>query len=347
MMKRFKNEAEVRQGVEKRLRSPVRDDVWRYVVEKRYVEEVLDGEFEDAFDNLIKEVRVLNQLAGTPRTPRRPVSRPLATPDPRWRLLVKLQAKEALRRGVAAFRARYLSEEALSKIEDMAWWRARYPSPFGLLSPEAATVWLWRQEKMQEGPPDKPPRQLEYIPAQELERAQFTRSILLRGDGPLRQLAFLCHECERRYNWPSYETIFFVLCGVLPRPAAIRCSFTQPVAIYSTEEMLPRRCTVTLDIDVDTPPEEVMRGYAEIRRYLVGNSRSRPLSAKIATLVDFVLDQPDGTTWREKMEAWNQAHPEWLYDNVDHFIVSYRRAIRSLEPPPPPKETVRDVEEQE
>jgi len=39
MMKRFQNEAEVRQEVEKRLRSPVRDNIWRYVVKERYVEE--------------------------------------------------------------------------------------------------------------------------------------------------------------------------------------------------------------------------------------------------------------------------------------------------------------------
>ena len=59
--------------------------------------------------------------------------------------------------------------------------------------------------------------------------------------------------------------------------------------------------------------------------------RSRPLGPQVLALARFVcLEATSGTTWRARMEAWNESHSRWRYHDVRKFERRFRRAEKEL-----------------
>src|SRR4030095_10997116 len=69
------NEAQLRTQLEKKLDRPIEGDLWRYLVEERYVEEALSSEYDNSFESLVeaarKQLKLARQLANRKSPPGR------------------------------------------------------------------------------------------------------------------------------------------------------------------------------------------------------------------------------------------------------------------------------------
>ena len=323
-MKKLRTEEDVRLAVERKL-GAVHDAIWALMVKKGRVDEVLSDMLPVAFKDLLDDIRELKSLPLAPPRQRKEPT-PFRPPDPRWGLLAKLQAKEAVQYVVRLFRETYLSEEALAEVQDLWWFRRRYPAANGPLSREAAHIWMMRQKKKQQESEHRKLLGREFLSydlnREGRESIGYARAAMISHAGPLYELKRLCKTLARYYHWQEVEAVDFVLTGELPLSVA---------GYHSVVEMLGNRQFIVLEIDAEVSPQDVLHWYSDVRRTIrEPDTRSRPLSPKIAALVDFVLDQPEHTTWRVKMAAWNQVHPEWAYEREQLLARDYRRAVRAI-----------------
>src|SRR5262245_61859155 len=181
----LRTEAEVRREVEKRLRAPVRDDVWSYISDQGWVSDAFEAE---ALDYLVSQVRSLSE--------RFPRSRRVGerTTKARRGSIVHALARDAAAEAntderVRSFRKKELGGRLLS-VGEVACWIEAFPRPA------------------------KPTELLEY-PNPDGHR-------LMRpvGDDVLGQLYRLSDSLSRRYGWPKAAAVAFILTKGSMQPVA-------------------------------------------------------------------------------------------------------------------------------
>lgn len=129
----------------------------------------------------------------------------------------------------------------------------------------------------------------------------------------------------RRYPWQEAEAVWFVLTGVPPfvSPATWRVS-CRATPLFT-------RAVLTLEVEPWVPPKAVMEGYRRIQERL---GIRKGVGAKAVALVDFLAQQVrvhqtdmELPSWSELMALWNEAHPEWKYEDLRHFARDCKAAL--------------------
>ncbi|HEX6817067.1 MAG TPA: hypothetical protein VF120_01725 [Ktedonobacterales bacterium] len=87
---------------------------------------------------------------------------------------------------------------------------------------------------------------------------------------------------------------------------------------------------ITLTLDPTTPLQEVTARFVAERRRLIGE-RQREMSLKHLQLAVFTAERPP-ELWRKRLEAWNQAFPQWAYEphRLANFTRDSQQATRRL-----------------
>ena len=131
-------------------------------------------------------------------------------------------------------------------------------------------------------------------------------------------------------GWTKAQAAIFLVCGVTP--------FIEPIRIRHQDAANRRGLQfswaerIVMEIDPTVSPSEVAHQYREARQR-AGHSRHRSLGAKHRALATFELDAGANSTGLARLEAWNQAHPQWAYSQPTNFRRDLARAkVRFLHP---------------
>ncbi|MBC7334737.1 MAG: hypothetical protein H5U01_00475, partial [Clostridia bacterium] len=132
-MKRFRDETELRQYVEKKL-GPLSEEIWGLLKDDNYISEVLyhSDEYPDSLDNLLERAEFELYRGGHRRARQRMRGEKVPPPTDMSYLI----------------RSRLLAMKA-AKLPYVRHFRRKY-LPNGLLSPEEVTSWIdaiWEKEK--------------------------------------------------------------------------------------------------------------------------------------------------------------------------------------------------------
>lgn len=90
------------------------------------------------------------------------------------------------------------------------------------------------------------------------------------------------------------------------------------------------RGRLVITVDPAITPAELAHVYRRTRKMVWGEKRPRRLAERTKALVEAV-DLSDGSTWEQRMTAWNQEHPEWAWPSSEQMGRDYRRAVQSLQ----------------
>jgi len=286
-------------NLEKRLGRRPNPVIMERLTNEGYIDEYLSGRID--FNEVLKYYQVENDyvkdayrssldIQPATQLPRRAnLARYLQL---RNRLIAQLVAQDS---SVQSFRRKYLPAGLLAPQEVLAWIDARIPAD---ISPFSGCVLSFHT-------PDYPLR------------------VRVSKDSILGELSRISKELAERWGWFEADIVTFVLTAQLPRPALIKSSVT--VALWQGIACAVR---ITIDADVEVPPEEVKRVYSSLRHKIWRGQRSRPLSRHLIELVEFVLDHD--TSWQERWKMWNREHPEHPYASTSSMAVVFHRAKRKL-----------------
>jgi hypothetical protein len=137
---------------------------------------------------------------------------------------------------------------------------------------------------------------------------------------PLRQLSVAL---AKHYGWQPAQATVFVLTGAAPIVSPVRVQTAIPRAKASAR--------IKLDIDPTVTPREISRHYAHARSNLISERPRR--SERTYRLAIFADAHPEGT-WGERMNVWNDEHPDARYNHANNFQRDATRALsRVLDPP--------------
>ncbi len=335
----MRTEVEVRRALEKRLGRPVSDALWGSLVEDGYIREVLDGE-EGAFAALVKRYRRLEKMVCEYQREGRTEHRE-APPDRRALLVSRLLAQEASQLPeVKRFRRQYLPDGLLALEQVGPWIKARAEAE-GKAS-EWVAFPIPEGHEVKWGNPSQisPPLLLDNVPipatlgvcmVEWINKDGWTEAIPVKAGGVLDRLRVLSEQLAREFHWREAQATTFVLTGKTPLVPSLRVEYYR--GSYSLPTILYQHARITLDVDPEVPPSQVAKFYAEARRKVRSGQRNKPLSEKVAALVEFVLEHGEGA-WREKVEAWNRLYPKWAYRSETQFARDYHRAVVKLLRPP-------------
>lgn len=319
-----------RRELERRLGKPCLESAWRLLVEEHYVQEYIDGEIE--LDELVRVYRrkvtealtIAREYEARPRPP----TRVRVSPDKRAQVISKLLATIAADNPlVSKFRRKYLPEGLLEAGEVEAWLQScrERDGP-----PKVRTAGDWKRS---------PSTFANYEPNEEQEGPLFYRRAWV-FDGQVHQtepgvpvgaiddLLLVAEYLSLHFDFDPVDAMTFVMTGEVPTWLPIQAIGRR------TLNVLHERARITMVVDPEASPREVVEVYRSIRRqYYPG--RSRPLHEKTLELVSFVLDHSESHSPSTKtMDAWNNQvrdkHPKWVYSKLSNFSKDFYRAARRL-----------------
>ncbi len=129
------------------------------------------------------------------------------------------------------------------------------------------------------------------------------------------------------YPWPMHEAIWFVLTGTAPTVPTVQ------------HEVAPVSCgrgqytAITLTVAPWISADTVQRAYRSLQQEVLGGD-NRPVTLRSLTLFRFVRERRTRghrmAAWRELLQLWNQAYPQWQYEDVRRFNRDYLRAEKVL-----------------
>lgn len=167
------------------------------------------------------------------------------------------------------------------------------------------------------------PHHLRYHP--ELDAK--SRMNLAKGAGEVfEQLLLHADILSRTLWWTIEEATWYILTDTLALVPRMR-HWISPASSGSL------RTVITLEVDADTPPNEVEATYKELCRRVRNGPNHKRLSDKSIKLVLFVIEH-EQSTWYERLDLWNEEHPKWEYHEVRNMAKDYHRAVRKLMPIP-------------
>ena len=149
----------------------------------------------------------------------------------------------------------------------------------------------------------------------------WVRARPVAAEGVLGRLERLSRRLADRYGWHPAQATVFVLTGAVPLVDAVRVAWRRGA--------VPALDRIVLDLDPVLTPAEVAVRYRQARAQALGKALVRPQSEKHLALAVFAVEHPDGTL-RERMAAWNRAHPQWRYSHATNFGRDLRAAVRRL-----------------
>lgn len=345
----------VRVELERRLRHPVDKLVWEELVEDRYVEDVMSTGEEEEWAGLVKRCRTLEGRHARVRGARR---RPLATGTHPQKgsmaILLRTQA-EAYARSVAAERRvveyrRDILRDALLAPEEVSSFLHRHliaeaKNPIGPYDTDfhifLETIGLWARAiapidgghllvaKTAEGrgpPYGGDPEIWRHDRLQEEDMLWMYSVRLLEGKAlSLHRLWELGRSLARDYPWHAAQVTAFVLTGEVPTVPGIRYRRGH---FWAGRHDLPRAHRLVLDVDATLSARQVSRMFLELQREM-GVAPPRRMTERRATLGRFHMQRLHEGRWRDRMDAWNNAHPQWRYKDERNFrrdaLVAYKR----------------------
>jgi len=342
----------IRTALSRILQSPVRDELWDYLEEMAFVEEVEVGaEDINLLADRARQViraggggpmgapapRVLKKKDTNTQGQELSVLRPLALS-----LLIAQRAnKDPM---VRSFREEVLGGELLAYEDVERWVREQSekdgPSSFWITMPANVDIEGVIRTKMPqgmsedfkesfaEGIPWSPVpkggliddnfelRYLEYGTPDKM----WTRIQAIAAGGVLERLLTLTERLidpvpSLESPTPSYPwTLGQAAVFVLAELAP----FVDPIKYKVNDSPYLRGATrIVLDIDPTATPDEVAAKYRSVRDRILSR-RPRTMSAKHLRLAMFAAERPDNETWDEKRHGWNRACPEPLYPGYNY-----------------------------
>lgn len=363
---RFNKEDDVKRALAYHLRidlEGVDPEVWAHLVKRRWPEELIGGT--GSLKEMAAEYEDLLRLRG-PAAPRRAPRKLTIPPDERLLAVSEaLAAHAAEDPDVKTFREKVLGGRLL-KPEEVAEWVERYaweegrpteyvvvPSEDGLDPPVVSEAPWWLSPAV---------GKLTYYAAREVGILYYqdfppaitdAQAVAMGYAGPrlgvhreraawghhggvLYHLSFLSKYLARRYSWLESEASNFVLTSRAPLIPKARIDWS--VNYYDFDPELPPR--IILDLDPTISSREVALIFRQAREDLylarhpvTGQGKSpraaRPISPKVRALAG-LAGRPG--TWRERLTAWNQEHPDWHYtkDDPRHFVRDANNAFRRV-----------------
>jgi len=305
--------AALRQELEERLKRPVSDAVWEMLVEERYAEEVLrsydDDERAQRFDELVARARRLEKFGA-----RMGASSARARPEP-------VAVRSSGDRGEAAAELLAADGRRLPQVR-----RFRQDILQGhLIAPDAVPAWV-RAQAERDGLPGGGAPLLKY------PEVQGEAWISVHPAGVLGKLRNVVQVLSLSYGWDQAEAVRFVLCDTPP---------TLPARAFHRQGIFP--CAsgrILLDLPPWVSDDEVLSLYHQ-GKHNAGLAHQKPLSSKIAALVQFVCrrlgenGQPVGG-WATVWQEWNAAYPQWRYATWQQMCSDFRRKEHALLGDSPP-----------
>lgn len=331
-------EKRIRSEVERELDSTLSDSAWDYLLDKGYVEDVLIEA--ETIQWLADEARQVLRAGGRPAGPP-PQAAPMRSGRPdRSRNAVRVDAISVLlagdareRKDAQTFREEVLADGLLSleEVEDWImqqaekdgphtrWLRVAIPKGHkvsvarGYLVPTPA-ISVSDDHPAQWAPP-------EYL-TYGVTRDRWTRRIPVAEGEVLGRLYVLSRSLAHRYGWQESQATLFVLTDIPPLVIDLSAwvSFKSPFTSLSR---------INLTVDPALSPREVAEAYRKIRQGVVG-SRFRDLSEKHTRLAVFAAERPEEETWKQRMKAWNEAHPQLKYTVETNFARDCSQAQQRL-----------------
>jgi hypothetical protein len=141
----------------------------------------------------------------------------------------------------------------------------------------------------------------------------------VREDAPhARRLQALTESLAKTFMWRVDDASWFVLCAY----------HTPPVLTFSVEsnvtryERGPEIGTITLTVEPWLPAETVTDLYKKAQHNVLGK-RPHQVSASRLRLLELVEAMGEGLSWRERMDLWNEFHPDKQYEDRSNFRRAY------------------------
>ncbi|MCH8889569.1 MAG: hypothetical protein IH827_00590 [Myxococcales bacterium] len=315
----FKTAEDVAREYRRRYRRDPDPKVWDLIVEKRWIEDVIDEPAE--VDSVFDWIRNIEDLRRQPRAEPREATKELA-PDRRAIALAQIRAIEAARDPlVEAFRGDCLRGRLL-KPGRIKHWIEKKKDEQGV---PARYVKRWERT---DGARVKPPPDLAHYGLKtKLEFGNSSSGVYLQypdgsvqvsADSTLGRLKFLASELCHRHLWPEEEAVGFILSGTAPSPFLGRVTIRRQ----------PRAPRVAIEVDPRVRGDEVLRLYKWARDPEMTKARS--LSEVHAELAVFAAERNDGREWNRVLTEWNQTHPRSLYPELRNFIRDCRKAYERI-----------------
>ena len=275
------------------------DGEWAYLVKKRYVAEVAQGEL--AIDGLGKEVRLLRKVSGPAPVKPVGVAGPLATTavaDWAGALAVVLATEANRDPDVAAFRNEVLDGRLFATLQ-------------------AAVDWL----QLMAADGEVTGHAVKALPYQWPD-SEYEHNVPARSTTAIR-LADLGVALADRYGWHRAQATMFVLCGATPAPGtySVTSRFAAPAW----------KCRIVIEAHPMYDPKKIEADYREARRQFLGwafaGQRIRRRETRAYRVAAWVA-QNDADNWADMLRAWNAEHTD---DPMPNSWTLRRIATRGLE----------------
>ena len=327
-------EHELRQEVDSILGSPLPEETWAYLVRMGLVQDAL---IESGADWLAQEAREVLRAGGASRGRGRKANEERNIPaDERINVISEVLASKANDDpDVAAFREKYLGGNhlTLEEVEDWVKLQATRDGParpviWATLPDDHVMEHDWNWPGQGRIPLlVQPPLALQrvagfqwHLLAYQAAGKTGTSRAPIRLGGVLAILRDLSQRLSRIYRWTEAQATTFVVTGVTPQLSQGRVTTTSTYP-YNLHRII-------LEVDPHMDPKSLLALYREYRKELLPR-RYRKLTPKHLELVRFWSVHRQGT-WRNRMEAWNRAYPEWHYVEYRNFSRDCRQAYRSI-----------------
>lgn len=292
------NEARLRKALARHIRRPVPEEVWRYLIDDKYVEdaEIISGRasLREGAEYLHKKAQARQQTAV-----RRDDGEAIELRAPRDAFTrARIDTLSAIYAAWASRDARWFREHHLIRTDDpaaLAVYVKGGPHPgYTLLDEDAVTAWVSEKLKAhaQGGDPDQyivdlirqgePSGRDPVVHLDFVSDGQPVRQTVPRL-GALGELAELSQKLAERYRWHPAWASLFVLVG------------TQPVVLAYTASAQIRHgvsgaagTRVTLTVDPALPPQQVAELYGQIRAAIQPEPPRRAQSLRSYRLAEHV-----------------------------------------------------------
>jgi hypothetical protein len=311
--------------LQRRLGSRFHQGLWDYLVDRGFVDEVLDGASD--FGQLLEEARRI-LAAGAPSAEHRapaPASRePRLGQERAWALSQLVATHAHHDPDVLAFRHKYLGD-ALVEWADLDTWITAQAKLDGELTTDL-TIALPTSaiadpdaDELHLSPPVakvRPARIASRVLAYALPEDDWIRRIAITADGTLDRLRVLAETLAKAYGWTPAQASIFVLCGVPPFIATVRITRSSAKVRHRADLVWARR--MTLDIDPAATPQQVLDAFQHARRQQ-GLAQLHPLTLKHLRLAAFAGAEHADKPWAERLRLWNRSFPKWRYAEQSNF----------------------------
>lgn len=311
-------EEAARAELQNHLGSAVRDDIWKYLIDRRYVSDYVSGQL--SLDDVADEYRIMD--GHFTRTRNSPGPPPELPPDNRSESLADIITAEASKiPEVQAFRKRRLRGRLLPLEEWITWLRRRLKKerPERLDAEALQRCIQFSLEGMA----------ADYPGEREVSRWLGPARFIAEPGGAIEDLVNTARIVEDKFK-PAIDlrrAVILVLTGQVWLPKVI----SEETMNYD----YPALARIRLEIDPRVKPRELQEYYAKLRDRALpsrGRVKERVMTPKHLQLAVFAstADPP----WAEALKQWNDEHPEWEYPNTragqSNFSRDTRRAYERV-----------------